>query len=656
MSNSPSVPPQGSSRPSLVNELDEALGEIDIENVPTVFLVGLSGRLAGKLYKIRPGRSIIGRSSQAYITLDERAVSHKHASLLLSENGCQLEDLESTNGTFLNDVKVTAPQVLHAGDVIRIASHALGFLTDAEDEQQHTRAMARLTAPRMTSSLPSASSAPIVPVNQTNSLVVHSPQATSMGGAQLSIPVAVPEPDANPVDVALDKLELIWTFAVKNWRKLTLATSIGAVAGLGLGLIQAPMSYAQFEIYLRQDATPDPTRQQQEGLAIQGGEFFTFAERKFTEPTLVQKTLADLGGSESRLAAVATATRLAFSPVDRRGTFRGTYSDYNPRYTERFLAAHLQNFLEAEINKSLTVQASEVELMRREYEKNEALLAEVEKTLRSFKEKHLSALPEQAMSQIQNRGILLTQRDRLTADVLRYQAELTLAKSQLDSGDALAATKVTQSKPYDDALSQVKQQIAAAQAKGYAEGHPELQQLREEQRRLESLKGEALSADTTELDRKTNLEYQRLKDRVGAINVSLTTTQKELAQVHGRLSEIDSLSGKMPEVEAELTRLTRTQASAKEIHERLNFELKHKELQLQFERASVAARYEVIQVPHVTVPPRWGRAVKFGAMGTGAGLGIGVVWALVSWVITYARQRKVKVTPPVSTSLQSRPQ
>lgn len=647
MTNPPSIPP-GNSRPSLVTELDDALGEFDPNELPTFFLVGLSGRTAGKLFKVRGGENLIGRSSRAFLCLDEKSVSHKHANLMVLATGCTIEDLESTNGTFVNDRKLTASQQLHAGDVIRIGNNAFGFLTDAEDEQQHTRAMARITSARLSTGFlePTSTHGPTLSPRHDAQLV---PMPIASATPAVVLQTSIVEEEASPLDSALDKLEMAWGFLKQYWILVSSCLVLGGSLGVGLALFRPAYSQAQFEIYLRQEATPDPARaQHSQDLGIHGGEFFAFAERKFTEPTLIQKTLRDMNRPATKGAADSAARLLAFSTIDRQGTFRGTYTDQDPKYAERFLAAHLQNFLEAEINKALAVQASEVDLMRKEFDKNELVLGKVEQQLRVFKEEHLKALPEHALVQIQTRGALLVQRDRLSADVSRYSSELVVAKQQLGSERKLGVTKASRAAPYETALASVRQQIAGAEAKGYAAGHPELVKLHEEEERLESLILEALTQKTTDFDRASNVEQQRLEDRVDDLNVSIKSAQQELDQVESRLGEIETLSVKLPGVEAEITRLVRDQSAAKEIHERLNFELKSKELELQFERAGVAARYEVMRPPSSVTPPRSAALIKFGGIGTVGGLSLGIAGGLLHLLVRYARRRKVKVTPGTS--------
>lgn len=62
----------------------------------------------------------IGRSSQNNLVIDDLAASRFHCKVLRDEAGFVLIDLESTNGTFLNDSRVTENASLTNGDQIRI--------------------------------------------------------------------------------------------------------------------------------------------------------------------------------------------------------------------------------------------------------------------------------------------------------------------------------------------------------------------------------------------------------------------------------------------------------------------------------------------------------------------------------------------------------
>jgi transcriptional regulator with GAF, ATPase, and Fis domain len=66
------------------------------------------------------GRTVIGRSSTAGLTLDAEGISREHAAIAVEDDGIFLEDLGSTNGTRLNGERITAAHRLRAGDVIGI--------------------------------------------------------------------------------------------------------------------------------------------------------------------------------------------------------------------------------------------------------------------------------------------------------------------------------------------------------------------------------------------------------------------------------------------------------------------------------------------------------------------------------------------------------
>jgi len=63
---------------------------------------------------------ILGREPDCDFPLDDQTVSSQHARLSYHHQQWWLEDLASTNGTFLNDEAVTAPVVITHGDELRL--------------------------------------------------------------------------------------------------------------------------------------------------------------------------------------------------------------------------------------------------------------------------------------------------------------------------------------------------------------------------------------------------------------------------------------------------------------------------------------------------------------------------------------------------------
>jgi pSer/pThr/pTyr-binding forkhead associated (FHA) protein len=84
-------------------------------------LIILSGRDFGRQYFLEKGEASIGRDEDCAIRLDDARVSRKHSKIVGDPSGPYFKviDLDSTNGTFLND-KPIKEAVLTDGDRIRI--------------------------------------------------------------------------------------------------------------------------------------------------------------------------------------------------------------------------------------------------------------------------------------------------------------------------------------------------------------------------------------------------------------------------------------------------------------------------------------------------------------------------------------------------------
>lgn len=77
--------------------------------------------VAGNVHPLT-GTLTIGRAAGCDITLDDTFISQVHARVGIGESGVVIEDLGSTNGTYLNRKRVTAPVVVSPGDAIQVGS------------------------------------------------------------------------------------------------------------------------------------------------------------------------------------------------------------------------------------------------------------------------------------------------------------------------------------------------------------------------------------------------------------------------------------------------------------------------------------------------------------------------------------------------------
>ncbi len=79
-----------------------------------------AGPTIGKVFPLEAPEITIGRESTNAVTINDVEVSRKHARLELRGNSYVIQDLGSTNGTFVNGQRVVNPQVLNPGDSISL--------------------------------------------------------------------------------------------------------------------------------------------------------------------------------------------------------------------------------------------------------------------------------------------------------------------------------------------------------------------------------------------------------------------------------------------------------------------------------------------------------------------------------------------------------
>jgi len=85
--------------------------------IPTLNLY-LEGPLETKEIKITIPEATVGRTGISDFIIDDETVSSRHARLIYKQNQWWVEDMKSTNGTFLNGEQIHIPVVLTTGDLI----------------------------------------------------------------------------------------------------------------------------------------------------------------------------------------------------------------------------------------------------------------------------------------------------------------------------------------------------------------------------------------------------------------------------------------------------------------------------------------------------------------------------------------------------------
>lgn len=127
----------------------------------------------GTVFTLEKAEIVIGRDAANDIVINDLEVSRKHAHLIAQQGGYLLEDLGSTNGTDVDDIRLTSPHILLVGEVISLGEHVKLIFGVANFDPEATQV-----------------SVPVASASVSKPVVVATPQAP----AQPFMPSPIPQP------------------------------------------------------------------------------------------------------------------------------------------------------------------------------------------------------------------------------------------------------------------------------------------------------------------------------------------------------------------------------------------------------------------------------------------------------------------------------
>jgi pSer/pThr/pTyr-binding forkhead associated (FHA) protein len=77
-------------------------------------------RAQGRAVLLGEGDVVIGRSAYCSLVLDQETLSRVHAALRVHDDGVEIEDLGSSNGTFVNGARISSIVRVMPGDDVRL--------------------------------------------------------------------------------------------------------------------------------------------------------------------------------------------------------------------------------------------------------------------------------------------------------------------------------------------------------------------------------------------------------------------------------------------------------------------------------------------------------------------------------------------------------
>ncbi|MES1171684.1 MAG: FHA domain-containing protein [Bacteroidota bacterium] len=596
------------------------------------FLIAIAGGQPGRVYPLARNTIFLGRTDDVDIYIADPSVSGRHARIINGSQGIEIEDLGSTNGTFVGGQRIDRAR-LRNGDRVTLGSVDFNFLIDRPVEA--TVALLPPGAWRSTS---------------TPGALMRLPEQRHMPGPP---PVARdPEEEGPSFAELVHRLVVAYRFL----RRYSTLIAILLLVGTGLGFLSlfvlppAPAAVCEVKLQPQLKSNPvDVERPSEDSLQLFGG-----PQRAFTNPELVKSTLRQLDADEPDEARITSIVdRLRFDGLDEPHLYRASYKDSlvagGQLAPVRFLTAHLQNYVQSEINKALKVFTAEAEFLRNQMKSVEKDLSDISAERTKFRQANADRLPEEAIQTHSSRFQLEGRRADLLAQIRRLQGDLDAEKRQLSSESPLAQNKYQASQVYRQSLAAANQKLSEAYARGLADGHPEVRQIKDEKQRIEALIEGEMHADTSAVDRQSIGAFQALKNRVETLQGQLSAARADLADTEGNLGRVRHVVGDLPRVEERVQELSHKQEATNRLHTQLFEKLKKAELQLNLERVSAESRYEMVK------PPRLEKPGMGASVALRCGIGLFAGFFLAAIFIALREGRRLFITTLATLENRRRP-
>jgi pSer/pThr/pTyr-binding forkhead associated (FHA) protein len=580
------------------------------------FLLVVAGESAGKLFPLNKPELVIGRSPSADIRINEKAVSHNHARLSMDNGVCTLRDLESTNGTFVNNELIAGPVRLRGGDAVGVGSTTFTYLAGTETTSDQTIQLRNPSQPAPNNFIDAVRVQPSMPPT-------YSPQVQAMPLQR--------QPDDESISLTdvLRKVHAYWVYTKRyGWLVLT-CTCFGVGAGILQTRMSPPPGSAWFEMTLMSQGSANPMARDSEGA-----QFFVSAESAFRSLPLIKRTMQELGVPNlSDNAASFIQRELSF---ERQGyqsqLWRGEYKDATATRAAEFLKKHLDVYLETEIDKTLKVIRTSTEFLENQLQEARKDLKTAEGKLLQFRDEHPEAIPKDAVMPNPLKQTI-AEATSVAGQLAAVNQEIANVKDQLSRGTALARGQLEKSKVFEQQVLAVRGKIAEARARGFTDQHPEMQRLRSEEQNLVRLADQTARQEASEAERRVDAETLGLKEKLATLTTQQQRLQTQLGQANRKVD--DARIESLPELQSRYHDLSRDYEAQKKKHETLVADLAAKRMQLEMERASGRAHYDIITPPTAEEPSLTGTMIKRAGMG---GI-VGLVLAVFAAAVLELRQR-----------------
>lgn len=579
-----------------------------------------TGEAAGTVFPLTQPLVIIGRAADAQVRINEHAISSEHALLEMEGSTFTLRDLGSTNGTYVNGQRIVTAVVLASSDTIRMGSTTFTFVTR------------ELGFPQGTIDLHGARSA--LSIEERRS---RPPKARHV----VSIPPGREYTASVSLTDVVSQVRRYWGYVRRYGWIAAIGTSLGVAAGFADMWLRPPPGSAWFEMALAAGGRG----------AEDTSEFFVGAENAFRSIPLIKKSLSELGtpGVSDELASFVQ-TQLSFKRVAFNSkVYRGEYEDKAADKAVAFLNQHVRVYIDSELDKTLQVLRADAEFDRVQEEQANQRVADARSRLVEFSDLHPEAVPKDA--KLPEAPVA-----RLTPGSSPERVRQSIAASERALRAAYARIQTKKASSYLEQAAAAESKIADARARGLGEQHPDVKSSLELQATMRERAARLLAVEPSPGEQSLDPEVVRLQQELATLRArnagkpapaasprrtrpgpGASDRSRQLAGTDASRSSPDSNPLSQSQLRIAYGELAREYERAKTEHDGLTKKRETTVRQLDRERISAEARYDIM------TPPTPAKKPLATIMGKRAGLGGAVGLVLALMVATYLELRRVLI-------------
>ncbi len=584
------------------------------------FLVAGGDDAGERTYPVTRNPTVIGRSSNADVVLPDHDISDFHARIIKHSFGYTVEDLGSTEGTYLGGRRISHARLV-SGDTLRVGATTLTFVNERSPASANGRAPNRALVPFR--SMPTAVARQTL-LRDGRGYVPEEGQPPTEQRERLERSLSENEEAAPSIDELL--LKLIRT--ARYLRRHIRVVAVLSLAGVALGALSyrlyPPVRKAFSVVMLHPAPRVNPIEPEARQVQNDPLQFFVGADRAFTSTDGILETLKLMGvPSPSEAQAEALGKRLRFESVGNN-TYSATFTPnvFAPRddWHLRFLDAHIRHYVDKEIQKKLKVFVAEADFLRSQTQDAEKRLQEIMKQTVQFREAHSDQILAQGTLTAGSPASLEARRIEVMGRISRLEGELAGVRSQLSRGSALSQAKAQASSADREAIASVNRKLAALRAQGFADGHPDVQRLLGEQANLQRILEQHQRSEVTQFEKRSNVAYDALQGQADQLEAQLRAARAERGTIESSLRDLRNVNSGSAKVNAQIEELARMKEESERQHALLFDRLQKAEVQLQLEKVSATSRYEIVVPARLEAPPGKKAVALRLAMGLGLGL------------------------------------